>query len=174
MTGPLVEDNSSGFYIIVVFGLVLVGIGITVFIVMFVKMGTNDYRADDAYVSLFPWVAGSGALGMVSLFVGLSGVALTDEVLDPDRVSETVSERYNITNVENRNHSPRAERLCAPVSTDSPEFVGVAKGQEIRFKVGSANCASEHPNVTIIVTHTPGQMINADSLRKHDAAATTD
>lgn len=174
MTGPLVADNSSGFYIIVVFGLVVVGIGVTVFIVMFVKMGTRDYRADDAYASLSPWAAGSGALGVVSLFVGLCGVALTDEVLNPDRVSENVSERYSITSVESRDSKPQAERLCAPVSTDSPEFVGIAKGQEIRFKVGSANCASEHPNVTIIVTHTPGQMINADSLRKHDPAATTD
>lgn len=167
MTGPLVTDNSFGSYIIVVLGSVVVCIGIIAFIVMFVKMGTNDYRADDAVASICPLVVTCGGVGSVVLCVGLLGVAMNQAVLHPDRVNAAVSERYSITSVEGRAGTPQAEQLCAPVSTDSPEYVGVADGQEIRFKVGSANCASEQPKVTVIVTHTPGQMINAENLRKH-------
>lgn len=44
----------------------------------------------------------------------------------------------------------RIERLCSPVGPESYELVGVADGQEIRFRVGFADCANPDPEIIIV------------------------
>lgn len=42
------------------------------------------------------------------------------------------------------------ERLCSPVGPESYELVGVADGQEIRFRAGFTDCANPDPEIIIV------------------------
>lgn len=104
------------------------------------------------------------------LMAGLNVSGNDGLLLDDDRVETVISERYRITSVEAAAESdgPTAAQLCKAVSTKSPEYIGIADGQQIRFKAGSTNCESDDPDITIIVTDTPGAALSADDLRKAD------
>lgn len=111
-------------------------------------------------------------LGVIVVTIGLAGEGAHARVLDENRVADAISDQYRITSIEFANEDeqrqPRKTELCTSVTPDSPEYVGVADGQQIRFKAGSTNCTSPHPKVTIIVTHTPGTALSADDLRKNN------
>ena len=42
----------------------------------------------------------------------------------------------------------------------------MAETASILFKPGRTNCTSDNPDITIIVTDTPGAALSADDLRK--------
>lgn len=42
------------------------------------------------------------------------------------------------------------ERLCSPVGPESYELVGIADGQEIRFRAGFTDCANPDPEIIIV------------------------
>lgn len=144
-------------------------------------------RPDPSWINVI-FSAMIAVLGLVGVGAGLAhivsnGSPPTAEGAEPERLHAdalyaTISNSYEITGIEfagnngGRDHDtgeaiPKSEELCAPVSTRSPEFTGIARGQQISFKVGITDCRSDDPTADIIVTKTPGQAISAKSLEKH-------
>lgn len=66
--------------------------------------------------------------------------------------------------------TPDKDDVCQSVTTESPEYTGVAEGRQISFKVGVEDCRSSVPDVQIIVTATPETRLTPDQLRKQAAA----
>lgn len=82
-------------------------------------------------------------------------------------VAEGITESYIITSPKPREGlivKTDPDKLCQPVSTDSPEYTGIVRGQEITFKVGITDCTENKPE--IIVVDTPGQPISANQIEK--------
>lgn len=145
---------------IIGFGSLLIGVVISVFV--FVAVMRGDMNGPVLMVA-----------GVIVAFLGCIGLVLVAEAsedggkeLDASSVNDAISEQYRITSIEPAADEPTAVQLCEPVSTKSAEYIGVADGQQIRFKVGSPNCTGDNPDITIIVTDTPGAALSADDLRK--------
>lgn len=167
--GGLVTDNSDFFT-----GAQWVGGGLIAFAILLALGLGWGLRNEEGGFGLAAFPAGISFLVGATIFVtGLSGAESGGRVLE-GRVQEVISDQYRITSIEastndgQRKPKSRETGLCAPVTPNSPEYVGVADGQQIRFKAGSTNCTSAHPKVTIIVTHTPGRALSADDLRKNN------
>lgn len=158
----LVTDNSGAFSLALWIG---VGLIVVAFVLIVSQTSTPQ---GDSYTFVDISVLGYLVIGIGVIFVviGVSGAAGGGLALNAGRVKEVINERYRITSVETVTSTPTEEGLCEPVSAHSPEYAGIADGQQIRFRVGSTNCTSEHPDVTIIVTHTPRTALSADDLRK--------
>ena len=104
--------------------------------------------------------------GITMLADATKGEPFRVEALNEKRVTEVISDHYRITSIEDYEGLVTKESLCKPVSSESPEYTGVAKGQQIRFKAGSTNCESDNPDIRIIVTDTPGSTLDAENLRR--------
>lgn len=104
--------------------------------------------------------------GLTTLVNSTKGEPLRVKALDEQRVTEVISDHYRITSIENYEGQATKELLCKPVSQKSPEYTGIAKGQQIRFKAGSTNCESKDPDITIIITDAPGAALDTESLRR--------
>lgn len=158
--GPLVTEQSAVTLPAILIAVLFVGLA--VIIIFAVATGSSPEAQIVALVMCVALVG--GALGVLAI----DSQDKTD--LEATRVSEVISNQYRITSVkpvaDEDENKPTATQLCAPLSTDSPEYAGVADGQQIRFKAGSTNCTSDTPDVTIIITHTPGHTLNPDDLRQ--------
>lgn len=164
-TGPLVTEQSgvpSG--LLIGFFLVLAGL-INVVVVASVAAEAEEISAGGLLVG--------GVFGLVLMIFGISSVMdatkgepFRVEALNEKRVTEAISDHYRITSIEDDEGRVTKESLCKPVSSESPEYTGVAKGQQIRFKAGSTNCESDNPDIRIIVTDTPGSTLDAENLRR--------
>lgn len=66
--------------------------------------------------------------------------------------------------------TPDKDDVCQSVTTESPEYTGVAEGRQISFKVGVEDCRSNTPDIQIIITATPETRLTPDQLRKQAAA----
>lgn len=105
--------------------------------------------------------------------IGLSGLGIasapdaeeTDKPhVDVSATVDLVEETYDLTAVEaSESDDPTVEGLCQSVSLDSPEFVGIADGQKVTFRVGVPDCDSPDPE--IVITETTGRAIAVDELR---------
>lgn len=118
-----------------------------------------------------------GILGVAgSVFIFMSNTAKDNRSIDMDRLEATISDRYEldqITMIEDPSDSTEeaqaVKALCAPVSPESPELVGVSNGRQITFKVGVTDCEKPNPVAEIVVTGTPGLTITATDLEKEPA-----
>lgn len=159
---PLVTEHPWGLspVAIIGFGMSLIGVVISAFVV--VAVIRLDMNVQVLMVS--------GVIVAACSSIGLVLVAEAREdggrELDASSVNDAISEQYRITSIEPAADEPTAAQMCEPVSTKSAEYIGVADGQQIRFKAGSTNCTSDNPDITIIVTDTPGAALSADDLRK--------
>lgn len=101
---------------------------------------------------------GALVLGVVAMIVGSARV-------DLDATTSLIEDTYDITAVEPAKDNRVGEgNLCKPVSLDSPEFVGIADGQKITFRIGVPDC--ETPAPQIVITETTGHAIDVDDLKK--------
>jgi hypothetical protein len=164
-TGPLVTEQAgvpSG----LVFGFFLVMAGLLIIVVVIsVATETEEVTAGGLLAGI--------ALALVLMCFGISSIVdatkgepFRVKVLSEERVTEVISDYYRITSIEDYEGLVTKESLCKPVSSESPEYTGVAKGQQIRFKAGSTNCESDNPDIRIIVTDTPGSTPDAENLRR--------
>lgn len=162
-SGALVTDNSDYFSLATWVGAGVLAFGIIAAIIMAVTL------KEDALLAFVP-VIGCLFFGTPLICCGLIGADNGGMAVDDSRVEAAISERYRITSVEavidEGERGPTGAQLCEAVSTKSPEYIGVAEGQQIRFKAGSTNCTSDNPDITIIVTDTPGAALSADDLRE--------
>lgn len=99
----------------------------------------------------------------------LGGASLADATKGPQvnvaAAVNLIEENYDLTAVKaTGNDAPSAERLCQPVSLDSPEFAGIADGQKVTFRMGVPDCDSPDPE--IVITETTGHAIDLDELRR--------
>lgn len=117
-------------------------------------------------VGVFSLAFGAFALGLAGW--GAFGPEEYDQrKVNPDVLVETIVQDYRLDAIDIHDDLEiDVEALCAPVSTDSPEVIGTARGQQISFRVGVADCDAEKPEARIIITETPGQALDPDSLRK--------
>lgn len=130
-------------------------------------------------------------MGMVCLFVGVGdpvppGIlcvaligggflfgagSLVDTVgkdgprVDESATADLIEKAYSLTGVQaSASDDLTVEGLCQPVSLNSPEFVGIADGQKVTFRVGVPDCKSPDPQ--IVITETTARTIDVDELRR--------
>lgn len=149
----------------------LIGLGMSLIGVVFsVVVVVASMRSESDEVGLLPFAIVIAAFSCIGLLLVAEESEGGGRELDASSVNEAISEQYRITSIEpaaeENEDEPTAAQLCEPVSTKSAEYIGVADGQQIRFKAGSTNCTSDNPDITIIVTDTPGAALSADDLRK--------
>lgn len=146
---------------------VFIGFGLTAMGVMLLVLAFVTASREGASGEALPVFCGFGlTLPIIGLLMVMNGSKADGKELDASSVNDAISEQYRITSIEPAADEPTAAQLCEPVSTKSAEYIGVADGQQIRFKVGSPNCTGDNPDITIIVTDTPGAALSADDLRK--------
>lgn len=163
--GALVTDNPDAFTIFRWVGIGLFAIALLSIVVAWGKRKDEEVLDSACFCAMIFLCLGAATV-LISLVIEDNEVL----ALDQNRVTEVISEQYRLTSIEpaakEGRRGPTQADLCAPVSPESPEYVGVVDGQQIRFKAGSTNCTRADPDVTIIVTHTPGTALSADDLRK--------
>lgn len=147
----------------------LMGGAILVFVT--VKFVRSEVGEESGAILFVAALAGVAFGGIGAVFVMGENESDGKEI-NAERVNETIEAQYRITSIEAASESdgPTEAQFCEAVSTKSPEYIGVAGGQQIRFKAGSTNCESKDPDITIIVTGTPGAALTADDLRKDIAS----
>lgn len=169
--GPLVTEHPWGLSPGAFVGGFLMLLGGSILIFVMVRLMRSEV-GDESGAALFVAALAGVAFGGIGAGVVVGESESDGKELNADRVTEVIGEQYRITSIEavadDDEDEPTAAQLCEPVSPKSPEYIGVADGQQIRFKAGSTNCTSNTPNITIIVTETPGAALNADDLRKAD------
>lgn len=140
-------------------------------ILFLVVCGLVEHRRTQAgkpEFSLLPYIFGSVLLGaglIGTLVLGVVSVVVGSVRVDLDATTSLIEDTYDITAVETARDSKVGEdSLCKPVSLDSPEFVGIADGQKVTFRVGVPDC--ETPDPQIVITETTGHAIDVDELKK--------
>lgn len=85
--------------------------------------------------------------------------------VDDAATAGLIEKAYSLTGVQaSASDDLTVEGLCQPVSLNSPEFVGIADGQKVTFRVGVPDC--ETPDPQIVITETTGHAIDVDELKK--------
>lgn len=118
-------------------------------------------------------VAGGMALALVGGGALFAEYVQAGKKVDEPSVAQHITKKYRISSpapldglLGDLFAKTDPDELCEPVSTDSPEYSGVASGAEIRFRVGIPDCRAPDPE--IIITKTTGRTIDLDELRRSE------